>query len=59
MQATAMLSPNGQQDTEGDGPATRMFVATLKGVVTLERPAPGAPWARTAPRWRTGTSALS
>ncbi|MGE3932099.1 MAG: WD40/YVTN/BNR-like repeat-containing protein [Rhodospirillaceae bacterium] len=48
MQTTAMLSPNGQQDTEGDGPATQMFVATLKGVVTLERPAPGAPWARTA-----------
>lgn len=42
---TTYLSPNGQQITRGEGPATRMFVATLNGVARLERPAPGAPWA--------------
>lgn len=47
MQSTAMLSPNGQQETEGTGPATRLLVATTKGVATLERAAPGAPWVRT------------
>ena len=48
MMATAILSPNGQPTTEGEGPATRLFVATLSGVVRLDRPAPGAPWAMTS-----------
>ena len=46
MQTKAMLSPNGQQTTEGSAPATSLFVATLKGVVTLKRASSGAPWAR-------------
>src|SRR5579862_5958035 len=40
----ALLSPNGQQNTAGTGPAHRLFVATIKGVVRLDRPAPDAPW---------------
>jgi photosystem II stability/assembly factor-like uncharacterized protein len=45
MGATAILSPNGQQTTRGEGPATGLLVATLKGVMRLERPAVGAAWA--------------
>src|SRR5208282_5885333 len=44
MTETALLSPNGQQTTIGQGPATRLFVATIKGVVRLERRGPDAPW---------------
>ena len=44
MTETALLSPNGQQDTAGQGPATRLFVATIKGVVRLDRQTPAAPW---------------
>lgn len=40
----ALLSPNGQQETTGEGPATRLFVATIDGVVRLDRRAPDAPW---------------
>ena len=46
MKPTAMLSPNGEQTTQGEGPAARLLVATVKGVVTLERPSPGATWVR-------------
>lgn len=42
---TAYLSPNGQNMSRSDGPVTRILVATVEGVVTLRRPAPGAPWA--------------
>lgn len=48
MTAIAILSPNGQPTTSGDGPATQLFVATLKGVARLDRPAPEAPWAVTS-----------
>lgn len=44
MTDTALLSPNGQQNTFGEGPATRLFVATIKGVVRLDRRTPNAPW---------------
>jgi photosystem II stability/assembly factor-like uncharacterized protein len=46
MDATAILSPNGQQTTSGAGPALRLLVGTLRGVVGLERQAPDAPWAQ-------------
>lgn len=39
-EVTTYLSPNGQSTTRGDGPATRMLVATLEGVATLTRDAP-------------------
>ncbi len=41
---TAYLSPNGLAMTRGDGPATRLLVATLEGVATLRRETPDAPW---------------
>ena len=41
---TTYLSPNGQQVTRGAGPATRILVGTLKGVATLRRETPSAPW---------------
>lgn len=41
-ESTIYLSPNGQNTTTGDGPATRMRIATLDGVCTLERD--GATW---------------
>ena len=41
---TTYLSPNGQPTTVGDGPATRLLVATLDGVCTLGREIEGAPW---------------
>lgn len=41
---TTYLSPNGRQTTRGDGPATRILVATINGVETLRRAEPGAPW---------------
>jgi photosystem II stability/assembly factor-like uncharacterized protein len=41
---TTYLSPNGQNRTAGSGPATRMMVATLKGVAVLERDDRDAPW---------------
>jgi hypothetical protein len=44
MTATALLSPNGQPTTQGDGPALRLFVATLRGVQRLDRAHPAAPW---------------
>lgn len=47
MTEIALLSPNGQQETTGEGPATRLFVATIDGVVRLDRSAPVAPWAVT------------
>ncbi len=33
MTETALLSPNGQQETQGKGPATRLFLATVNGVL--------------------------
>jgi len=44
MDVTAYLSPNGQESSEGAGPATRLMVGTLEGVATLRRDGPGAPW---------------
>lgn len=41
---TTYLSPNGQNVTHGDGPATRILVATLEGVAVLRRAEAGAPW---------------
>jgi photosystem II stability/assembly factor-like uncharacterized protein len=43
-EVTTYLSPNGQQYTRDAGPATRIMIATLHGVATLARDAPGAPW---------------
>jgi photosystem II stability/assembly factor-like uncharacterized protein len=36
MTETALLSPNGQQETQGKGPATRLFLATVNGVLRLD-----------------------
>ena len=41
---TTYLSPNGQQLTRGNGPATRILVGTLEGVATLRREDPSARW---------------
>ena len=38
------LSPNGGQLTTATGPIERVMAATIRGVYTLERGAPGAPW---------------
>ena len=43
-ETTTYLSPNGQDMTRGDGPATRILVATVEGVATLTRATPDAPW---------------
>ncbi len=40
----AILSCNGGTVTHGDGPATRLLVATLHGVRVLEREGAHAPW---------------
>lgn len=40
----ACLSPNGQNVNKGNGPPTRLLVATLRGVAVLERERAGAPW---------------
>jgi hypothetical protein len=40
----ALLSCNGGVETTGDGPATRLMVATLHGVHTFARAAPGEAW---------------
>lgn len=40
----ACLSPNGQNRQSGDAAATRLLVATLRGVNVLERERPGGPW---------------
>jgi photosystem II stability/assembly factor-like uncharacterized protein len=47
MTETMMLSPNGQQATDGAGPATRLLVATINGVARVERRVADAPWAVT------------
>jgi photosystem II stability/assembly factor-like uncharacterized protein len=47
MTETALLSPNGQQETTGQGPATRLFVATVNGVTRLERATASTPWSVT------------
>ncbi len=44
VETTAYLSPNGDNETWGDGPATRLVVATIEGVMTYARDAQGAPW---------------
>ena len=41
---TAYLSPNGQNTTEGGGPATRLQVATIEGMATLSRKDVASPW---------------
>jgi photosystem II stability/assembly factor-like uncharacterized protein len=38
------LSPNGRTTYAGEGPPLRLHVATLGGVIRLERAAAGAPW---------------
>ncbi|QYY29488.1 glycosyl hydrolase [Cupriavidus pinatubonensis] len=43
----AVLSCNGGTVTHGSGPATRLFVATLRGMHVFERTGQGAPWQRT------------
>jgi len=43
-ETTTYLSPNGQDMTWGDGPATRILVATVEGVATLSRETPDAAW---------------
>jgi photosystem II stability/assembly factor-like uncharacterized protein len=45
---TAYLSPNGQTTTHGTAPVTRIQVATIEGMATLTRQAPGAPWIHSA-----------
>lgn len=44
MTETALLSPNGLQETQGAAPASRLFVATVDGVVRLDRDAASASW---------------
>lgn len=46
---TICLSPNGQLETEQDGPALTLLVGTLHGVYALTRPDAATPWAA-APR---------
>lgn len=43
-EVSAYLSPNGDSLTRGNGPATRLLVATLEGVAELGRDTPQAPW---------------
>src|SRR3974390_1790237 len=40
----ACLSPNGQNLHLAETPATRLLVATLRGIAVLERAHRGAPW---------------
>lgn len=44
--AVAVLSCNGGTMTQASSPANILFVATLNGVITLERE-PGGPWSKT------------
>ena len=44
MDEIALLSPNGQQETTGEGPATRLFVATVRGILRIERRASDQLW---------------
>ncbi len=46
-ETTTNLSPNGQDTTRGDGPATRIVVATVEGGATLRRETPDSSWAVT------------
>jgi photosystem II stability/assembly factor-like uncharacterized protein len=48
MAVSALLSPNGQQTTTGAGPAVRLFVATVDGVVRIERRTPDVAWSVTS-----------
>lgn len=41
---TAYVSPNGDSQTRGDGPANTLKVATIQGIATLKRAGPGDPW---------------
>ena len=41
---TAYLSPNGENFSVAEGPATCLKVATVGGVATLRRKSPDAPW---------------
>lgn len=41
------LSPNGRAQSEGSGPATTLFVATLRGVRAFRRKASGDAWLET------------
>ena len=43
-ETTAYLSPNGGNDSTGDGPALRLVVATVEGVATFRRESQDAPW---------------
>jgi photosystem II stability/assembly factor-like uncharacterized protein len=43
----ACLSPNGRTTSQGEGPATTLFVATIRGLVVFERADAGAPWTET------------
>ena len=42
------LSPNGQNISYGTGTVTRIYAATIKGVVTLDRQLRGKPWIESA-----------
>src|SRR5688572_13977320 len=41
------LSPNGRNQSQSDGPATNILVATIQGICTLERATPDSPWQTT------------
>ena len=43
-ETTAYLSPNGDNSSRADGPATRLVVATVEGVATFRRADESAPW---------------
>lgn len=43
-EVTAYLSPNGDNESRGDGPATRLVVGTVEGVATFRRDSQDAPW---------------
>lgn len=42
--SVAVLSPNGQTTTRSPAPATKLLVATIQGILSYEREAPGQPW---------------
>ena len=44
---TAYLSPNGQSQTQSDGPARCLKVATVEGLATFNRTNPSQPWTLT------------
>ena len=54
------LSPNGRTEYAGEGPVETIKVATIEGIYTFHRPAPGGEWqvlGVTHPEWPVGSLA--